>query len=285
MYLAFIFDGGHIYTTYAESLCDINERILPYVKFNIFFAFVLNLLIALFAKNLFFQYIFYYTVYHNMRQGLGVSIQYNKERNKDYFKMLYYLVTLIPFVVYHFIDNSSSFSKLNVDQSAKMNLNLSQYKSFINLDLLFSFYYVIIFLITIVMIYRFIKYKDYSYLSLLFFGLVYYSGFIFFKSLYYSYAILIFSHGIPYIFIMESRIKKTHSSLLFRNNSYIVIIIFIIIGILVESQNVPSSYSNNFLNALVMATFWTPTIAHFTLDSEMWKHTNLKFQTMIGLKI
>lgn len=216
-----------------------------------------------------------------MRQGLGISIQYNKDSNKEYFKILYYMSTLIPLFIYHFIDNNSSFSKLNVDQSVKMNINLLSYKSLINIDLLQSFYYLLIFFIVMVSLVKIIKNKDYSYLSLLFFGLVYYSGFIYFKSLYYSYAILIFSHGIPYIFIMENRIKKTHTSSLFRNNSLIIICCFIIIGVLIESQNGSISSKNFILNAIILALFWTPTIAHFTLDSEMWKHTNDKFKNMI----
>lgn len=277
--IAFFIDSGHIYTTYSESILDPIENKKFYVRYNILFAFFLNAIIFLVSKELFYNYIFYYTFYHHTKQGLGISLLYHSFINKEIFKTLYYILTLIPFVIFHFKENSINFSKIGLDNTLQK-INLDFLNSFINLPILYLLFYITLSLCFIISLYGYIKYKNISSILIIFYGIVYYFALVYVNSPFFSYALMSISHGLVYIFLMEKRLKETHSLVFFKKHSLYILSFFILLGILIEPNQKLITFNNQLITALFNAMLWTPTIAHYTLDSKLWNYNNKKFIKM-----
>ena len=93
---AYLLDGGHVYSTFLEVYADPSELRKAYVWKVTLLSLFLNLAVLLFLPNYFFYYIFYFTVFHNMRQGLGVTFLYKKGEKAG---MLFYKYS------YYFLEN------------------------------------------------------------------------------------------------------------------------------------------------------------------------------------
>lgn len=258
-YLALVFlailDSGHVYSTFSETFFDKNEFKKNYHL--ILKALFLNYFIFFISEELFFYYIFYYTVYHNMRQGLGISLM-----NKGLFsKKHYYILTCFPIFFGHFLD--SKFDQ--IDNTFKLYKLDFLPNNFLYTMIAMYFMYIVYFL------FKTVKLKDKRGLFFLFFGLVYSGSFIFINNGLIAYAIMITTHAIPYFFFMEKRTSKTHPNPLFKKYSFLIVLLFFIVGYgfdeLIDTE----------IKYLIPLIFVSD-ISHYLLDAVMWTKKDKKFK-------
>ncbi|MBY0413927.1 MAG: hypothetical protein K2Q18_07165 [Bdellovibrionales bacterium] len=273
----YFLDGGHVYSTFLEVLGDPEEVRKKYVWVVLLGSFFLNLIVHFFLTPYFFYYIFYFTVYHNMRQGLGVTFLYRigEKRRASFVKWGYYFLTVVPFVLFHM---KPSIKEGKLGEAILRPINLSQFMDSQLLEIFFK-YGVIVYILGALLIAGFLlKEKNgKGLLSMLFFMAVYAYAFLISNNEMKSYALLIFSHAIPYYFLMEKRLVKTHKLNFMQRYAWLFLLtIFAIGGALDYYQEDIISLFEPF-DSLGMALLTTPLISHFIYDAVLWKRDNERF--------
>lgn len=277
--VAYLVDAGHVYTTYLESFLDKDERKKHQtIKWTIL-GFVFNFTIISIVPNWFYYWIFYFTIFHNMRQGLGFVFlhQVKLPINPKTLKYIYYYLTMMPFFIFHFTERQS----LRLNEFLLRRIDLFQ---IIDMSLIegLRFYLTGIYIISalIILIYLW-KIKLESKTSLIFFTLVYITAFLILKNEMYAYATLIFSHGIPYYFLMKKRIELTHSISLIKKYAGFFLLLFVAIGAYVDFiEEDITGFENLWINNIAVALFFTPLIGHFLIDGYIWKKGHPKFDQL-----
>lgn len=275
----YFLDGGHVYSTLLEVLGDPEEVRKRYVWVVLLGSFFLNLLVHLFFQPYFFYYIFYFTVYHNMRQGLGVTFLYRmgEKRAVNVVKWGYYFLTVLPFVLFHLKPRLTTGTKL--DESILMPVNISQFFSSTSMDYAFRAG-IVIYIIGALAITGYLLWRKNArgLLSMIFFAAVYAYSFILSKNEMESYALLIFSHAIPYYFLMEKRLGLTHKISFMQKYAWIFLLIIFLVGGLIDYNQYEIVGFFEPLDSLAMALLTTPLIAHFIYDAIIWKRGNERFK-------
>ncbi len=276
--IVYVLDAGHVYSTFAEVLLDPDEFRKPYVYKVIAFSFTINYLILNFDQSYFYLFIFYFTIFHNMRQGLGLVFlcQMSDQRQRLFYKISYYFLTMLPFFLFHFRDRDAHPV---LGEAILKPLIVSH---FISPDMIKLIYQVglgtyilgCIFILTAAMFQ-----KQYQALKIaIFFSIIYGYAFVFSQNEFQSYMLLIVSHAVPYYFLMNLRIEKTHSLYFFRKNApWILALIFIFGGFFEYNHDSIYKVIPTFQKVL-MALLTTPLIAHFIFDALIWKKNNKRFQ-------
>jgi len=277
----YLLDGGHVYSTLLEVLFDKSEVQKKYVSIVLLGSFLLNFIIHYFFKNLFFFYLFYFTVFHNMRQGLGLTFLYRigKNQNPNLIKFFYYFLTLVPFFIFH-LRGPVLERNLTGDILMPYYLNnlFSQYHIHTLTQGSIYFYF---FIVAFGFIYLYLKKNTSGLMSLAFFAGVYSYAFLLSTNELKSYVILIFSHAIPYYFLMEKRVKLTHVSEYVRTHAWLFLLILFFVGGFIDYyQDDVVGYFFPF-DSLVTAFLLTPLIAHFIFDAIIWKRGNSRFQEFV----
>ncbi len=280
-FTVYLLDGGHVYSTLLEVLFDPEEVVKRYVALVLLGSFFLNFFIHYFFHSLFFFYIFYFTVFHNMRQGLGVTFLYRSgaRENPRLIKFFYYFLTLSPFLIFHL---KGPVLEGHLSGEILMPFYLNHLLSSSALEFvgkILPFIY-LVFSGTI-FLYLFIVKNTKGILSLAFFSAVYSYAFLFSTSELKSYIILIFSHAIPYYFLMEKRVTLTHQSAWIRKYAWIMLLLlFILGGGLDYFQDDLVEYFLPF-DSMATALLLTPLIAHFIFDAIIWKRGNSRFKSFV----
>ena len=116
---------------------------------------------------------------------------------------------------------------------------------------------------------------------MLFFGSVYAYAFIVSKSEMESYALLIFSHAIPYYFLMEKRLGLTHKMVTMQKYAWLFLLIIFAIGGVIDynQQEIVGFFEP--LDSLAIALLTTPLISHFIYDAIIWKRGNERFKIFV----
>lgn len=282
LFVAYVLDAGHVYSTMLEVYMDPIEVKKSYIWQTTLLAFAINFVILYFLNEAFFYYIFYFTIFHNLRQGLGVTFLYRKGQKslQALYKYGYYLITVGPLILFHF--------RLRPDEgrvSGAILKSIDLFSIFNHhaLQIIFNVGLGIYLLLTLVTIILFIVKKNtQGLLSFIFFGIVYAFAFLISKSETQSYFVLILSHTVPYYFLMQKRVKKTHSSGSIRKHAYLIIAgLFILGGYLDYYQYVIVDFLDD-IDILVRALLVTPLIAHFLFDGIIWKHNNERFRAFVS---
>lgn len=275
----YFLDGGHVYSTFLEVLGDPEEVRKRYVWLTLIGTFLLNLMIHYFYTPYFFFYIFYFTVYHNMRQGLGVTFLYRlgEKRDVHFIKWSYYFLTVLPFFLFH-LKPAMSDGKLG--EAILKPIDLINYFNFYHLQLWFR-YGVAVYILGAFTIISFLilRKNTRGILSMLFFSVVYSYAFLISNNEMKSYAILIFSHAIPYFFLMEKRIKETHTLNFMQKYAWLLLLILFTIGGVIEYYQEDLVNLFEPLDSMAMALLTTPLISHFIFDAILWKRDNVRFVT------
>lgn len=277
----YFLDGGHVYSTLLEVLGDPEEVRKKYVWIVLLGSFFLNLFIHLFFGAYFFYYIFYFTVYHNMRQGLGVTFLYRlgEKRSVNVVKWGYYFLTVIPFILFHLKPRLKGYK---LDESILMPVDVYQFFSAASIDTAFKSG-ILIYGLGAMAIAGFLYWQKNTrgLLSMLFFGSVYAYAFIVSKSEMESYALLIFSHAIPYYFLMEKRLGLTHKITSMQKYAWLFLLIIFAIGGVIDynQQEIVGLFEP--LDSLAIALLTTPLISHFIYDAIIWKRGNERFKTFV----
>jgi hypothetical protein len=276
----YMLDAGHVYSTLIEVLGDPHESRKAYVWLVLAGSFFLNLFVLIFLNSYFFYYIFYFTIFHNMRQGLGVTFIYRiGERPSPFVKWSYYFLTVTPFVLFHF---RPSPLDVGLGEDIIKFVQLDAHISAATLSSLFYWglktYFAATFCIIATMLYS----KNVRGLfSMLFYAGVYAYSFIYSDNQMTSYALLIFSHAIPYFFLMQKRIQLTHTLKIVKRFAIpLLVLVFLMGGLLDYYQDdfvETFEPAERFLTALLL----TPLISHFIFDAILWKRGNARFQAFM----
>lgn len=274
----YFLDGGHVYSTLLEVLGDPEEVRKKYVWIVLLGSFFLNLFIHLFFTPYFFFYIFYFTVYHNMRQGLGVTFLYRlgEKRSAALVKWGYYFLTLVPFILFHLKPRLTGYK---LDESILMPIDLFQFFPAASLELVFKSGVIVYVMGSLFLAgYLYWQKNARGLLSMLFFAIVYAYAFIISDSELKSYALLIFSHAIPYYFLMEKRLGLTHKISFMQRYAWLFLLAIFAIGGWIDynQQEIVDSFEP--LDSLAIALLTTPLISHFIYDAIIWKRGNERFK-------
>lgn len=277
----YFLDGGHVYSTLLEVMADPEEVRKQYVWIVLLGSFFLNFIIHLFFTGYFFYYLFYFTIYHNMRQGLGVTFLYRlgEKRSATIVKWGYYFLTMVPFILFHM---KPSISKGVLEEAIIKPVDLYHFFSVQSLETAFKSG-VLIYVAGALAIGAYLIYQKNirGFLSMLFFAGVYSYAFLISTNELKSYALLIFSHAIPYYFLMEKRLGLTHKINFMQKYAWLfLLIIFAIGGVLDYYQ---SDIVDLFepMDSLALALLTTPLISHFIYDAIIWKRGNERFKTFV----
>ncbi len=276
----YFLDGGHVYSTLLEVLGDPEEARKKYVWFVLLGSFFLNLAIHLFFNNYFFYFIFYFTIYHNMRQGLGVTFLYRiGEGSVRLIKWSYYFLILTPFILFHlrppFFDGGPGAEIIKPIQ-------LTHYFPVETLDSLYKWGLTLYFSASVLIIlYLLFKRNIKGLLAMLFFAAVYAYSFLFSDNQMKCYALLIFSHAIPYFFLMEKRLAVTHPVNFIKRFSWLLLFIVFFLGGLIDYYQYDIVELFEPLESIAVALLATPLIAHFIYDAIIWKRGNARFKAFV----
>lgn len=277
----YFLDGGHVYSTLLEVLADPEEIKKRYVWLVLLGSFFLNLFIHLFFNSYFFYYLFYFTIFHNMRQGLGVTFLYRKgvKTSPSMVKWSYYFLTMVPFILFHL---RPPMTEGILGEAILRPVELT---NFFNADTLASFFHYGLFFylagsLAIAVILFFYK-NTRGLFSLIFFTLVYAYSFILSPSQLRSYALLIFSHAIPYFFLMEKRILLTHKVAFIKKYAFVFLVLLFGVGAFFDYYQSDLVDFFDPLDSLALALLTTPLIAHFIFDGIIWKRGNERFSIFL----
>lgn len=275
----YFLDGGHVYSTLLEVLGDPEEVKKKYVWIVLLASFFLNFLVHFFFTPYFFYYIFYFTIYHNMRQGLGVTFLYRmgEKRAVSLVKWGYYFLTMTPFILFHM---KPPMAEGKLGEAILMPINLYYLFSAQTLETTYRagilLYVIGAMTIAGILIYQ----KNIrGFLSMLFFTMVYAYAFLISNNEMKSYALLIFSHAIPYYFLMEKRLGITHKLNFMQKYAWLFLLMIFAIGGVIDyyQSDIVSLFEP--LDSLAIALLTTPLISHFIYDAIIWKRGNERFNT------
>jgi hypothetical protein len=278
LFLAFYFiDAGHIYSSFLELIFDKNEFKKKQMILISLFAISLNLFATYALPGNFFVYLFYFTIFHNLRQGLGVFLIYfeGSNRDREIQRYLYYFGTIIPVFIFHFkgmyLGSDATYTLRPFD--------LLPYFSRDYLQLIFSVLSKIYFVAYFGILIYLIKKKQAAFFSFLFFTAIYSVSFLLFDNVIWAMLLLVFSHGIPYYFLFNKRIKLTHSSINVRKFSAFFVFLFFVIGAIFElTQEDVSGIFPPHISNIIAAIIFYPMTVHYIFDSFIWKKGNERYE-------
>lgn len=277
----YFLDGGHVYSTLLEVMADPEEVRKKYVWAVLMGSFFLNFFIHLLFSEYFFYYIFYFTIYHNMRQGLGVTFLYRlgEKKSAQIVKWGYYFLTIVPFILFHM---KPPMAEGKLGEAIIKPIDLYQVFSAQSLETAFRSG-VIVYVIGAVLLGAFLIYQKNirGFLSMLFFTAVYAYAFLIATSELKAYALLIFSHAIPYYFLMEKRLGMTHKLNFMQKYAWLFLLIIFAIGGVIDYYQSDIVTLFEPMDSLAMALLTTPLISHFIYDAIIWKRGNERFKTFV----
>lgn len=277
----YLLDGGHVYSTFLEVLFDPAEAGKKYVSAVLLGTFVLNFLIHYLSSSHFFFYIFYFTIFHNMRQGLGITFLYRTgdKKHNPLIKFIYYFLTLIPFFIFHL---RGPLNKGILSEEILMPFYFHTYLSLIQHSFVINVLPLIYLGISCCFfLYLFVTKNTKGSITMAFFASVYAYGFIFSTNELKSYALLIFSHAIPYYFLMEKRISLTHTSDMIKKYAGLFLVSSFTFGGLIDYYQDDLIEMSGHFDSLAIALLTTPLISHFIFDAIIWKRGNDRFKSFL----
>ena len=269
-----LFDSGHVYLTYIRL----------YKEWRLIKTTTILLHLGLFLFFLAFQYmgirylwhfVVYATFFHFVRQFYGVMRWYlflDKNRHTYILDVLFYLITLTPFVCLHLrpdLDPVGYYARVDTFQFASEKF-LNIFKV-VNIVVLASWF---IYEVSFYMKHKVFELSRILYLvtTVILFNLV---GFYATESMMIILPI-VSAHGLQYYILLAEMVNKHHFFKLWKT---ILIVFFtgLIFGYLngwgEEEADLTYRYviSFNLENGLMVALILTPLFAHYILDMVIWK--------------
>lgn len=277
----YFLDGGHVYSTLLETLADPEEIKKQYVWWVLLGSFLLNTLVHFIFTPFFFFYIFYFTIFHNMRQGLGVTFLYRigDKASAAMVKWSYYFLTCVPFFLFHL---RPPLAVEGLGEAIIKPIDLTLVATQTTLDSWFTYGLIFYGIGSAVIALMLIKFKNLrGFLSMLFFTAVYVFAFIISDNQMQSYALLIFSHALPYFFLMEKRLVLTHKIPFIKKYAFLFVALLFLMGAIVDYYQFDVVEAAEPFESLAMGLLTTPLIAHFIFDAIIWKRDNARFKSFI----
>lgn len=287
-----IVDVGHVYSTMLRTILSKSELLREPLTIGVPIAIALLSFLWLFFKiPYYWTFVVYFTVFHNLRQGWGLVRWYEKLNNSFHNNAIfYYIFTIVPFILFHLRDvqiNLLYYSQTDyLDLSfLKLNVTISSLNNLMIHNLFFKIFMLIYVIAIVVWIFKeivfFIKNNIFEYnrlLCMLYFISVYAYSFLYATSSMQIFTILILSHGIPYIFIMEKFLtNKKYSSV--RLFLFLIVIFGALLNLGLEDFYLESIFNYtvvevNFWEYLFTLIYISPILSHFVWDMYLWKRNH-----------
>jgi hypothetical protein len=290
-FVFYFLDAGHVYTTLWRTMFNPTEFKREPLTWQVPLVILLLTTIWLLLKiPYFWSFVVYYTFYHNLRQGWGIIRWYEKINQRfDRNELIYYALTVIPLIMFHFRVLPFKVTYYS-ETDFFFNPQLEPFSLDIGMMTL-TFYNWVYFSLLLLYLgvwlgwmgreiatYR----KNHSWelnrlLAMVYFFAVYAYSFIFSNTTVEVLAILILSHGFPYIFIMSKHLTNKEWSL---KKVLLALGILLFFGtsvnyVLEEYYLTQIFYYTKtdppWWEYLVAILYIVPTLSHFTWDIYLWK--------------
>lgn len=266
-----LLDSGHVYATLWRTYFMPQERVrsavywwLPPFFFVVFFFW------NYFQWGYLAAFVVYATVFHNVRQLLGISKWYQKinkswSRTSDIFL---YLLCGIPFLAFHFRTDVQFAHYYASDE-------LFLFPNPQILHGLLLLYILVLFLWCLFEMYRLMKYKDTQRtLSVFFAAVIYGAAFIYGKNAAQVLFPLIVSHGFSYLALTDLSLRKLSAQMVGYKPLGLVLLTALLFGgieFLIEEDWINTKSPRH---SLTTALLLTPLFCHYYFDAFLWKRTH-----------
>src|SRR5690606_10460982 len=223
------------------------------------------------AENIFF----YSIVFHNMRQGLGVTLIYYKKSQSHplsatLIKSAYYFFTLMPIVIFHFERTYIDFGTLErfyhvVTVEKYLSLPMDSLKAGVQFAQLCYWG-----LFAGVGIYLATKLDKRTMFSFLFFTGIYTFAYLGTGNLLFSTLLLMTSHAIPYLFLVHSRTRDFASNEFLQKYAYLAVLFTMVMGFSYYWFFYRHTGEAHQMSAWTKFFIITPSYIHYAFDGFMW---------------
>lgn len=299
-----LIDIGHTYTTMLKTYFDKEERqysrmvwLTPVI--------VVGMLIIwryLFDFRWFWVFLAYYTLFHNQRQGFGVMKWYESLNQKVYpiTKFWFYALTFLPFIIYHFRSTISLFGAYYPGKMNLIEVPINRiHASFLGQNLIFNNqYHLYLMGLWFIIVNAWLLWELSNYLeikkiewnrilAMLYFSGIYAYSFLVSDSYIETFTLLVASHGIPYMFMLNKRMVNLPQN---QNKGlkWIKALPLMIVGLAVLGGTFDVYNKLVLLNAtggdsaqiflapspmqlILIILYVSPPICHYIWDSYLWK--------------
>lgn len=270
LFLLLVIDNGHVYTTFLRSLYEPNKFTDHLKKYYLFIFFFISIGVVIhFTSPLFlWRFAFYATVFHYIKQNIGIlKLLMAKDDKKDS-KSIYTLYILQLIAVFG----------IHLKPDAK--IEYYSPNDIWNFDNEVLFNYTIILYSIIVLFYLFYLCQQlklnkelfpghfFVLVTAILFSLYSISG----LNLNHYLLALIASHGIPYMFLIKGKLKSRIPYL----NIITVFAVALVFGLLENYYednfiNFSNETSKSLMNSLLSTLLLVPLFSHFFFDTYIWK--------------
>ena len=269
-------DSSHIYSTFWRTIFDKKEfKRSPFLyKVSPLIIGIILFLWFFLKIPYFWNFIIYLTVFHQIRQAIGLQKWYSKI-NKYYEKSstnIMYLITIFSFLSFHFRTD-------NVLINFYSNNDIFSYPNSM-------IYYISIFCVLLTLIYwilfeinNLIKKKFYinKFLLMLFFISVQLWCFLYGSNMVEVILPQLVYHAVSYQASIVKSVQNIarNQNILFKK-SFIIIIISLIIGLGANQlENFLNTNPNgNLTSSILLAIYMIPTLCHHLWDAVIWKKSH-----------
>jgi hypothetical protein len=298
-------DVGHTYTTMYKTILDPKERKHSHMYWLTPLIIISMILIWRFNFNFLWFWVFvaYYTLFHNQRQAFGIMKWYESLNKKVYkeTKLFFYSLTLLPVLIHHFRElDFSIFYYVSQEPLFRMppdkvyldvgTLTL-QFHTPIHAALV-GVWFLLVNVWILWEVNNYLKTKQLEFnrlLAMVYFGGIYSYSFLICRDSAAILVLLISSHGLPYMFMMDKRMKLIPDFNTFKKYiPWVIGGLAAIGGVLDYFYNVIIYHVYTNFELLIRPTGWqliliifyiTPILSHFIWDSYLWKkeHPDSKY--------
>ena len=279
--LAILFlDSGHAYTTIFRTVFHEKKE----YRLGLYYRLLLIVLVVVFLWQVLkipylFSMVIYFTFFHYLRQNYGI-LKWYELKNNQYLKMatwFIYLSNLIPFIGMHFRDNLKVFYYTGSDLFLYPEKNIFLIFQILQLLLLGGFLIFarlkrlcrpsFVFILSHILLYGLLLIPEVKALEAI--------------------SVIVFSHGMGYLAIMQEGLSKTQPNRFktLTKTSLFLFVFVLVVGPLeyfLEENYLDISnrylYETNFLSHLLIGFYLLPTLGHYIFDGMIWRKSHPESQ-------
>lgn len=283
-----VMDISHVFSTGVEAYMDPEVRKERNTIKLTLIGFSIALFIVVFFADIAENIFFYSIIFHNMRQGIGLALIYYKKSEKKHIsaenlKRLYYFLTLFPIVIFHFKRTYVDFGMLEKYYFVVPVEKFIQLQNYPVTNLVFGLetFYWMIFVSVFVLIYLKVGKRVAG--TIFFFSLIYAFSYIVTNNLLFSSLLLMASHAVPYLFLVQKRTNKLSASEYMKRYSWIMISICVILGFCYYFFFYRSIGPVEKMSPMAKFFVITPSYIHYAFDGHVWTKNNERFKKFLAI--
>lgn len=275
-------DISHVFSTGVEAYMDPEVRrernTIKLTVIGVSIALFIVVFFADIAENIFF----YSIIFHNMRQGIGLALIYYKKSDKkkisaENLKRIYYFLTLFPIVIFHLKRTYVDFGMLEKFYFVVPVEKFIQLQNYPVNNIVFGLeiFYWLAFIALSALILINVGRRVTG--TILFFAIIYAFSYIVTKNLLFSSLLLMASHAVPYLFLIQKRTNTLSASEYMKRYSWVVISICVALGFCYYFFFYRGIGPVEKMSPLAKFFVITPSYIHYAFDGHVWTKNNARF--------